>query len=234
MKNFFIILFVILIIGGATFGIAVWVDHSGSTANEIDLSRNALIHRPASPTPTPASPAPSPPSTQKIKLPNNVLSPAFSPYSNDVAYVYFDDETGQGNISVADSNFQSYKNLLKTRIKGWRIQWVNAHTLSLVATADSNNLDSLFLLDTKTSELTPVIQDKKDLRPLWSPDGTILLFSHRKGPLTELVWVKRADSTAGILPLEAPAFQCAWTAATTVSCTLDGKIYTFPLADARN
>ena len=82
-------------------------------------------------------------------LGKNIFNPAFSKTSHDVAYVYFNDATGEGNISIADSQFKNYKNILKTRLKNWELQWNTERRLSLIATVAATKLESFFVLDTE-------------------------------------------------------------------------------------
>src|SRR3989344_4588657 len=109
----------------------------------------------------------------------NIFFPAFSQNADNVAYVYFNDTTGEGNISIADAQFKNFKNLLKTRLKEWKLQWTDQRNLSLIADVASTKSNTLFVLDTDKGSFLQLLENQKDLQINWSPDGVTLLFSRR-------------------------------------------------------
>ena len=312
MKSFSLIAVTILLVGGAVFAVAIWLDRGNAVPyTEIDLSRNALINPPQTPianTPIALSAArvispflmpdgvsvryylpdtgqiyeitPSAPKNQtlvaKLKpgamkivwsrdgsiaiasytdglirydlakntsapVNEKIFDPVFSPYSDDIAYVYFDEDTGEGNISVADGAFSAYKNLMKTRLQNWRIQWISKTMLAMSAISPENQLHNLFTLDTETKKLTPVLENQKEFKALWSPDGNTLLFSRVKSKATQLLWMRSGDAAAQIIPLETPASRCAWArpndqqvgraSVTVIYCASESKLVRIRIGD---
>lgn len=145
------------------------------------------------------------------KLDAKIVNPVFATATSDVAYVYFNDATGEGNISIADSQFKNFKNILKTRLKQWGLQWTTERRLSLVATSPITNLETLFLLDTQTKELTSLIDQQSDLDTRWSPDGKKLAYSRRTRQAKAKLFLMDADSTTEQpLDLAVAASRCAW------------------------
>lgn len=140
----------------------------------------------------------------------HIEAPAFSKSSNEVAYLYYEKGAPSGTISIADSKFQSFKNILQTRLKNWEIQWNDKRKLSLIATAETNQLNALYVLDIDTKHLTQLINEQEDLEVSWAPDGTRLLYSRKSGKGTELFFMTMAAKTPVSLGLSIPSSKCAW------------------------
>ena len=143
-------------------------------------------------------------------LAKTIHNPQFSKISGDVAYVYFNDTSGEGNISVADSKFKAFKNILKTRLKNWEIQWNSERRLSLIATSPITSLQTLFTLDTKDQSLKNLIENQRDLKVLWSPDGTKVLLSRWTRQGTKLFLLDPKSNAQQDLKLTGRADKCAW------------------------
>ena len=86
-------------------------------------------------------------SNSSKKLDSKIKNPVLSRAGDKLAYNYFDAETGEGNISIADPLVESFKAILPTRFENWQIGWVNNNVLSLITTSYSGESDILrFLL----------------------------------------------------------------------------------------
>lgn len=143
-------------------------------------------------------------------LAKTIYHPQFANASDDVAYVYFNDASGEGNISVGDAQFGAFKNILKTRLKDWEIQWNSERRLSLIATSPVTSLQTLFTLDTKDQSLTSLAENQRDLEVHWSPDGTKALISHWTRLGTKLFLLNPLDQSQTDLKLTGSAGKCAW------------------------
>lgn len=308
MKRALLTFVIVCVVGVAVFGLAVAWDHTRvASTDEVDLSRNALIHPVASVGALPGySPSPTPtqtsetialsnqealapflmpdgisvryyiPATGQIKevsladpshkktvasikpraqgiiwnsrgsaciavfantmmrydleqgtsatLPASIRNPVFAKDSSRVAYLYFDTNSGEGAISVADEHFEGYSNIMKTRLSNWNTQWINPSTLSLIGTSASGHLDTLFQLNTNSKQLDPVIENQKDLAALWSPDGSTVLFSRTLDGSTQLLWLKAGTVSAHIISLPVPASRCTWASSSIAYCSANRRI----------
>lgn len=105
------------------------------------------------------------------KLDPKIINPTFSS-DNKVAYLYFDLDTGDGEIKVANSDFENSKDLLKTRSETWQLTWLNSKTLGLI----TNN--SFFTLNIDSGDLDKILEGKKDLVVNPSPNGDSFIYSY--------------------------------------------------------
>lgn len=147
---------------------------------------------------------------QAKTLDTKIISPQFALAGQEVAYLYFDDKAGEGTISIADSNFKGFKNILRTRLKHWEIQWNGKRKLSLIATAAGTNLESLFVLDTESKGLTQLLTEQDGLDLVWSGDGERYVYSQNNGDSTKLFYMNVRDKKPVSLTIAARASSCAW------------------------
>jgi len=169
------------------------------------------------------------------KLAGNIFFPVFSKSSTDVAYLYFDDNAGEGDISVADSSFASFKNILKTRLKSWEIYWNSGRRLSLIATSASDNLASVFMLDIENKELSQLLENQRELRVLSSPDGSKILYSRKARTGIVLSVLSVSENSRVDLKISTSSDKCAWSSdSTTIYCAVpsdkDDSFYKIPLS----
>ncbi len=144
-----------------------------------------------------------------IKVKNPVLSKA----GTEIAYNYFDENTGEGNISIADPKLESFKNILATRFANWQIGWLNDSKLILTKpqTVD-NNPGSVFILDTVEKTLQNILELKNNLEVAWSPNGQKIIYSY-SDPSTKqngLYFMDIADKNEVPLNLDFDASKCVW------------------------
>lgn len=138
-----------------------------------------------------------------------IFNPVFSTTSDEVAYLYYDQKTSDGNISVADSKLENFKEVLKTRLKEWEILWNRDRRLSLIASPAPGKRKSLFILEQDTKKLTKLINSQDNLQIAWSPDGKQLLYS-RGSTKPELFAMEIVSAQTRKLNLKTMASKCAW------------------------
>ncbi len=133
---------------------------------------------------------------------------------SSIAYVYFNSSTGVGNISVADVQAGSFKNLLPTRLDSWKIQWLSPKTLSIFS-------NSLFTLSTDSKTLTQIIENKEDLKVNWSPNGSSLIYSYASNGERQTAYLPTPGSSSKTLPVSIDTSLCAWKTADMLYCLGD-------------
>lgn len=108
-----------------------------------------------------------------------IKNPAISKNGDKLAYNYFNDETGEGNISIADPALDAYKNILSTRFSGWQIKWLDEKRLALVKPPTLENTQySVFVLDIETGSLQNLLDSKSNLELTWSSNGQKVIYSY--------------------------------------------------------
>lgn len=113
------------------------------------------------------------------KYDSQIKSPALNKAGDKIAYTYFNNESGEGNISIADTKLESYKNILSTRFAGWQIHWLdNSHLALLKPPTLENTQYSLFLLDIESGALQNILDSKGNLELVWSVGGQKLAYSY--------------------------------------------------------
>lgn len=152
-------------------------------------------------------------SNSSKKLDNKIKNPALSRAGDKLAYNFFDAETGEGNISIADPLAESFKVVLPTRFENWQIGWINSSVLLLVRRpAVGDQTSSLFTLDTETKSLHNVIEPKNDLEVVWSPNGQKIVYSYSADPAQEsgLFFMDLANREEVGLNTSLNASKCTW------------------------
>ncbi|MEK7153979.1 MAG: hypothetical protein AAB792_00280, partial [Patescibacteria group bacterium] len=118
-------------------------------------------------------------SNSSKKLDSKIKNPVLSKAGDKLAYNYFDAETGEGNISIADPLMESFKVVLPTRFENWQIGWVNNNVLFLVRRPTAGNpTSSLFTLDIGTKSMHNILDLKNNLEVVWSPNGQKIIYSY--------------------------------------------------------
>ena len=108
-----------------------------------------------------------------------IKSPVLNKAGDKIAYTYFNSESGEGNISIADVRLESYKNILPTRLGGWQIHWLDNDRLALVKPPTLENTQySLFVLDIEAGALQNILDSKNNLEFTWSVGGQKLAYSY--------------------------------------------------------
>lgn len=148
------------------------------------------------------------------KLDSKIKSPVLSKSGDKIAYNYFDENEGVGEIRISDSKLETFKKIMLTRFENWQIGWLNAEKLFLIKPPGENNPAYwLFTLDINAGKLEKVLNAESALEILWSPSGRKLAYSGlnafiQTGPLYLL------DPSSGDNPVEIDvptgASRCTW------------------------
>ncbi|MEK7151478.1 MAG: hypothetical protein AAB784_02065 [Patescibacteria group bacterium] len=108
-----------------------------------------------------------------------ITNPVLNKSGTKIAYSYFNKETGEGNISLADPNLESYKNILPTRFANWQIKWLDDIRLAITKPPTLENAtSSIYILDTETGSLKNILEFKNSLEIAWANTGESLIYSY--------------------------------------------------------
>ena len=152
-------------------------------------------------------------SNSSKKLDSKIKNPVLSKAGDKLAYNYFDAETGEGNISIADPLMESFKVVLPTRFENWQIGWINNDVLFLIRRPTAGNLtSSLFTLDIGTKFLRNILDLKNNLEVVWSPGGQKIIYSYSADPAQEsgLYFMDLVNREEIGLNATLNASKCAW------------------------
>ncbi len=155
----------------------------------------------------------------------SIQKPALSKKGDALAYIFSNNETGESNISLTDTNLESFKNIFKTQTTNWDLTWLNEDQLSL-SNSLGRNSSSIFTLNTRTKEFQNIINALNIIDISWSPNGQSLIYSRNGDNGLELDYINLPDTTPRVLGLQAHARQCAW--------SIDNKTLICALQDQRD
>jgi hypothetical protein len=147
------------------------------------------------------------------KLDPRIKNAVLMKSGDKVAYNYFDETTGTGNISIANSDFQAYKNILPTRFDGWGIGWLSDTMLTLIKPAITDIPSvSVFKLSTDGVTFENILEFKNNLEIAWSSDNQKILYSYANPSTKEngLYFMDLALKNEVALNQNIDASKCVW------------------------
>lgn len=116
--------------------------------------------------------------TQKsAPLNQNIRALTWSPTEDKIAYQYYNPQTEENNISIADGDGSQWANLMQTRMKDLVINWPVPEKLSLMTKPSGFSQSILYTLDLENGNFEKIIDQTYGLTVLWSPLGDKILFS---------------------------------------------------------
>lgn len=135
----------------------------------------------------------------------------WSPDGQKIAYLFFEPTTEEGNISIANPDGSSFKNILPTRNGQLKITWPSKDIIAFHSPSGADK--SLLLLNKETGELEKILESYDNLKTLWSPDGLSLIYSYNKegiGPVTNIIRIKDGNYESMETDLRTNAGKCVW------------------------
>jgi Tol biopolymer transport system component len=116
--------------------------------------------------------------TQKsASLNQNIRDLSWSPTEDKIAYQYYNPQTEENNISIANPDGSQWTNLMQTRMKDLIINWPIPEKLSLMTRPSGLSQSVLYTLDLENGNFEKIIDQTYGLTVLWSPLGNKILFS---------------------------------------------------------
>ena len=146
--------------------------------------------------------------TEKSSLNPNISGVVLSKNQQKIAYLYFDKNTEEGQISIANPDGSVFKDILPTRARQLKLDWVNEHKLSFYNPTGEDH--SLFLLDLENKQLEKVLDSFNGLKILWSPDGSKLIYSYKEEGGTKTALLDLEIKTHVVVDLPTEADRCTW------------------------
>ncbi len=112
-----------------------------------------------------------------VPLSQNINSVVFSPKGDEIAYYFFDTQSGEGNISISSPDGSVFKQVFKSRLPSIVLDWPTEQGLSFYKQTAANEGTDLFLLEIGGQGLVKILENKVGLNIRWSKSGNLLLYS---------------------------------------------------------
>lgn len=148
---------------------------------------------------------------QSKKYDSKISSAVFSPNEDKISYLFFDRESASGQISIADSRLESFRNIMPTRLDSWLVKWSSKNLISLLKPvrqlAGGPTQASLFTL-TLEGRLEKIASSPENLDYLISPDGSKIIYSAADKP--SLVFEDLRERRPKTVSISAKTDSCVW------------------------
>ncbi len=164
---------------------------------------------------------------QSALLNNKIGYVAWSPDSKRIAYEFIDSTTGQNNISLANPDGSSWKNIFKTRLDDLIVEWPSKEKISLRQPASGLAQGLLYAIDSATGDFNKILSELYGLSIKWSPKADKILFSstNDRGGNPKLSLSDASGANFKDLKLLGLADKCAWSNDDrTIFCALPQEI----------
>ncbi|MBU2264959.1 hypothetical protein KJ784_02105 [Patescibacteria group bacterium] len=149
---------------------------------------------------------------QSALLNDQVGYVAWSPDSKRIAYQFIDQTNGQHNISVANPDGSSWKNIFKTRLDNLIVEWPSKEKISLRQPPSGLAQGILYAINSDTGDFNKILSDLFGLNVKWSPRADKILFSstNDRGKNPQLFLTDASGTNLKNLKLTGLADKCVW------------------------
>ncbi len=136
----------------------------------------------------------------------------WSPVENRIAYQYYDEQTEDNNISIANPDGSNWINVFSTRMKDLIVEWPNSSQLAVRTKPSGLAQSAVYMINLSNGNFQKIINDRYGLTVLWSPLGNKLLLSEtdQQGKNMKLKIADLAESTIEELNFVTLPEKCTW------------------------
>jgi len=137
---------------------------------------------------------------------------AWSPNEDKIAYQYYNSQTEDSNISIADPDGSQWTNVFATRMKNLIVEWPSSDQVAIRTKPSGLAQSIVYTIDLATGDFQKVISETYGLTVLWSPLGDKLLFSEtdNRGKNLKLKIADLTESTIQELDFVTLPEKCVW------------------------
>lgn len=152
-------------------------------------------------------------SDQRATLLNsNIRDTAWAPDREKIAYQYYDPQTEENSLNIAEPDGSQWQTILKTRMKDLIVEWPDSSKLA-VRTRPSGLVQSVaYTINLSDKKMEKIFNGNYGLTLLWSPLGDKILFSETDSQGKKLK-LKIADNKGNIIGetrLATFSEKCVW------------------------
>ncbi len=110
-------------------------------------------------------------------LNQNIRYIAFSPDNQKITYQYYNETTGDNNISISNPDGSSYKNIFNLRLKDIALYWPTKNLIAILTKPSGLSKGYLYTINEKGANFNKILGDIYGLTAKFSPDGLKVLYS---------------------------------------------------------
>jgi len=163
------------------------------------------------------------------QLDSNIRHITWSPNQDKIAYQYYNPQTEDNNISIANPDGSNWTNILATRMKNLIVEWPNSSQLSIRTRPSGLAQSVVYSIDLANGHLQKLISETYGLTVIWSPQGDKILFSEtdERGKNLKLKIANLAKQTTKELDFVTLPEKCVWSQDNrTIFCAVPKNIST--------
>jgi len=136
----------------------------------------------------------------------------WSPNQERVAYQYYDSQTEDNNISVANPDGSDWTSVFQTRIKDLIVEWPDSSKLAIRTKPSGLAQSIVYTIDLASKDFEKIINETYGLTLLWSPLGNKILYSEtdNQGKNLKLKVLDLEKQTMSELNLVTLPEKCVW------------------------
>lgn len=144
----------------------------------------------------------------QFNVPENIISASFSPNGNQLFYLIEGYAGVEGYIATARGDRPQM--IWQFPTTEWLVSWPETNTIALTSKASNGVPGVLYLLNTKTKGVTPLLSGSNGLTTNPSPSLAKILYTTTLGSQWNTSIYYQKQRTSVLLPFEALAEKCLW------------------------
>lgn len=146
-----------------------------------------------------------------VPLDRNVRHISWAPEEDKIAYQYYNAQTEDNNISVANPDGSEWENVFQTRMSNLIVEWPKSGQISIRTKPSGLSQSVVYTIETASDNFEKVIENY-GLSALWSPTGDKLLFSetNSQGEKLKLKIVDLPNQLVKELSIATLPEKCVW------------------------
>lgn len=152
-------------------------------------------------------------SSQRAVLLNpNIRDVAWAPDREKIAYQYYDPQTEENSLNIAEPDGSQWQTILKTRMKNLLVEWPAASRLAVRTRPSGLAQSVVYLVNLSDKKMEKIFNETYGLTLLWSPLGDKVLFSetNSQGKNLKLKIADNKGRVIGETKLATLPEKCVW------------------------
>jgi WD40 repeat protein len=147
-----------------------------------------------------------------ILLNSNIRDVAWAPDREKIAYQYYDPQTEENSLNIAEPDGSQWQTIIKTRMKNLIVEWPDASKLAVRTRPSGLTQSVAYSVNLADKKMEKIFNETYGLTLLWSPLGDKVLFSETNSQGKKLK-LKIADNKGKIIgetKLATLPEKCVW------------------------